>query len=241
MNRHVAAGVIMAGLGLSWGSGVQAEEAGWYFALSGALTSTSVSNSDIDNELLAGLEAGLNDQGLLLTGAGANSDLDDSDAGWGVHIGYRFNSWVAAEIGYLDLGEFVQTSELDLLVDDGAGGLPEQEFLIDNEARLASKGIFASVVGMFAINPRFDVHVRGGVLFADTRNRLQAVLVGIPDSFISEEFKDDSRDFFAGVGATWNINDSYALRVEYMKFLDVGDESTFEADIDSVNVAILFR
>jgi hypothetical protein len=37
------------------------------------------------------------------------------------------------------------------------------------------------------------------------------------------------------------LNPSYSVRVEYQKFLDVGDDRTGERDIDRIDVAILFR
>jgi hypothetical protein len=237
---HVAAGLALTALGLGCSSSALADQGGWYFGVSGALTSTSQSKGDIDDGLIAALDQGLTDQGLNLAASAADSDLDDSDQGFGVHIGYRFNRWIATEVGYLDLGRFTYTSQLDLLVDDGAGG-PQQEFLVDADARIEAKGPFASVIGIFAINDRFDVHVRGGLLFADTRVRVREVLEDVPDSFTSAEAKSDSKDVFAGIGGTWNIGDSYALRVEYQKFLDVGDDETGEVYIDALNFAILFR
>jgi OmpA-OmpF porin, OOP family len=238
MKRHVAAGAMLAGLGLIWGSAAQAEDNGWYFGLSGGLTSSSMSKSDFDNSLTTDLTDAVAAQGLTLVDFALDSDFDDSDKGWGLHIGYRFNRWVATEVGYLDLGKFIWAARADLSVDAGAG---PQQLLVDEDARVTASGPFASVLGIFAINDRFNAHVRGGLLFADTRARLRAVAVDAPETFTSTEFKSSSSDVFAGIGATWNINDSYSLRLEYQKFLDVGDDQTNESDIDYINLAVLFR
>jgi hypothetical protein len=49
-------------------------------------------------------------------------------------------------------------------------------------------------------------------------------------------------ELFAGIGGAWNINENFVLRVEYQKFLDVGDEEkTGESDIDVFNVSVLFK
>src|SRR5690349_18336199 len=34
-----------------------------------------------------------------------SSDLNDADSIWGLQIGYEFNRWVSAELGYVDLGK----------------------------------------------------------------------------------------------------------------------------------------
>lgn len=241
MNRQMTAGVMLAGLGLIWGSSVQAQETGWYFGLSGGLTTTGLSRSDIDRQVVNGLAAELAAEDLILTAASVSSDLDDSDKGWSIDIGYRINRYVAVEVGYVDLGEFLYEASMLLTVDDGPGGLPAAQFDFDADQRMQVNGPFASVLGMFPISDAFDVHVRGGLLFADTRARARSIVENDPVSFVSFQAKDSSKEFFAGIGASWNINQSYALRLEYQKFLDVGDVATGEGDIDFVNVSILFR
>jgi OmpA family protein len=241
MNRRVTAGVMVAGLGLVWGSGAQAEETGWYFGLSGGVTMTSQSKHDLDQDLVNEIAAGLADQGLQLTAASVASELDDSDKGWALHIGYRYNRWVAAEVGYLDLGKFVYANAMQLTVDDGPGGAAAQVFPATSDARFTVTGPYASILGMYAINDAFDVHVRGGLLFADTRVRARSVLDDFPDSFTSIEARDSSSEIFGGIGATWNINQSYSVRAEYLKFLNVGGDRTGENDYDMIDVAILFR
>jgi hypothetical protein len=102
-------------------------------------------------------------------------------------------------------------------------------FLLDSDLRILSHGPFASVIGLFPIGDRFDVHLRGGRYFSDTRLRVRAMATGVPDSLTSFEVKDSDKDFFAGIGATWNINPSYSVRLEYQHYLDV------------VNVSLMFR
>lgn len=238
---HVTAGLALAALGLACSGSALAEETGWYFGFSGGISSTGLSKGDVDRRLVNDIAAGLAEEDLILTQAAVASDLDDSDKAWGINIGYRINRFVAAEVGYLDLGKFVYENAMNLTVDDGPGGLAAQVFPSTSDFRLTVRGPFASVMGMFALGERFDVHVRGGLLFADTRARTRMVLDDIPDSLTSFETKDSSSDFFGGIGATWNINPSYSLRLEYQKFLDVGDDHTGESDVDVVNVSILFR
>lgn len=245
MYKHMRAGIVLAGLGLVVGGGAQAEDAGWYFALSGGLTTTNISNADLDDTFVAVNEAILSaaaeELGTTVTvDAGfVDSTQDDTDKGWGVHVGYRFNRFVAAEAGYIDLGRFNYENQVQLQAT--FSGFGSGVFIFDSDARFQSRGPFASMLGMYPITERFDVHVRGGIFFADTRVRLRTALADVPDSVASIEFKDDSQELFAAIGASWNINEGYSLRVEYQRFLDVGDDETGEEDVSFVNAAILFR
>lgn len=239
MNRpsRLAAGMGLAALALTWGNVAQAETEGWYFGVSGGLTMADMSKSGLDQDFVDIFALALNEAfGISADAAFVDSSLDDNDKGWGIHIGYRINRWVAAEVGYMNFGEFNYVSQVQLQ-DDG------EVFIFDADARLTSQGPFAAVLAMFPIGERFDLHARGGILFSDTRFRFRSVLVepNFPDSFVSIEFDDSDKDFFAGVGGTWNINDSYSLRVEYQKFLDVGGDNIGEQDIDLINATLLFR
>lgn len=237
---RVTAGLALAALGLGCSGSALAEETGWYFGLSGGITTSGESKSDITNKIIRDIQTGLAPQGLALTAATVNADLDDSDNGWGVHIGYRFNQYVAAEVGYLDLGKFVYTSTMALTIAPAAGGAAQVvNTAIDQ--RLEASGAFASVIGMYPIGDSFDVHVRGGLLFSDVRNRIGQTVNNDPATFASFETKDSKEELFGGIGATWNINASYSVRVEYQKFLDVGEDRTGERDIDLINVSLLFR
>jgi len=96
---------------------------------------------------------------------------------------------------------------------------------------------------MVPITRRFDLHGRLGVIFSDTRVR-QRIEDPFTGDFLSVEDDGSDRDFFAGIGGAWNINESYSLRLEYQRFLDVGEEGQFrsgERDIDLLTFSVLFR
>lgn len=191
----------------------------------------------------------------LSIGSITGSTLDDSLTPWGVQAGFRFNKYVAAEVGYVDLGELlyrmtgtiggdyafvcsceppaVQVRTLD-------GGF-------ERATQLTSAGVTASVLGMMPIGQHFDAHVRGGIYYADTRvtNRFRYVDdVDQSDIFnlLHRRVDASQTELFGGIGAAWNINQGTALRVEYQKFFDVGDdEKSTEGDVDVLNVSILFK
>ena len=96
---------------------------------------------------------------------------------------------------------------------------------------------------MLPIGQRFDLHVRGGIYLADTRvtNRIRDV-ESDTDNICHGRVDASQTELFAGIGGAWNINESFALRVEYQKYFDVGDDKkTGESDIDVFNSSVLFK
>jgi hypothetical protein len=56
-----------------------------------------------------------------------------------------------------------------------------------------------------------------------------------------DAFKAGETEFFLGVGGAWNISNSYSLRLEYQRYLDLGDDDTGEGDVDLIGLSVLFR
>ena len=197
-----------------------AADSGFYFGITGGLATFDLPSK-------GSIDALFEEEGLAL----ASSSLDDDDTAWGLQVGYRWNSYVAAEVGYVNFG----TAEYRATPAGFTG--------IDGEAslRARSSGPTLSVLGMLPVGERFDLHARAGVYFADTRLRYREEDFQTGDVF-SEEIKPSSENPFVGIGAAWNINDSYSLRIEYQRFFDVGDKDTIgETDIDLLSFSVLFR
>lgn len=186
---------------------------GFYFGLGGGISMPDLpSKAAFDAEL----------------GVPVTSSLDDSGTGWGVQVGYRFIPYFAAEVGYIDLGEARYDATITATGDEYS-------------VRYLSTGVTLSAIGMFPIGPRFDVHGRLGLYWSDTRirDRIEDPFTG---DFLSVEAKGSDQDLIAGIGGAWNINESYSLRLEYQRFMDVGDEDeTGEQDVDLLMFSVLFR
>jgi OmpA-OmpF porin, OOP family len=209
---------------------------GFYFGLSGGVTSVDLSKSDIDT-------ANATQFGQSFPAPYAQtltSKLDDSGKGWGFQVGYRWGSYVAAEVGYVDLGRALYTGQLQYIDSRTPPLLAART--VDAQTRFQSSGPTASLLGMFPVGERFDVYARAGLYFGDTRIRTRSSIQQIPDSASSREAKPSSTDLLFGLGATWNINDSYSVRLEYQRFADVGDAGDGgEANVDLISVGFLFR
>lgn len=162
------------------------------------------------------------------TASVSSSSLDDSGVAWGIQVGYSWNSYVALEVGYVDLGSILYETDIvatgGLLVGNVAG-----------EVKYESTGPTLAVLGMYPLNDMVTIHGRAGLYFSDTR-----LSVSLDD--ISNSTKGSDKDVTFGVGASWDFSDRYALRFEFQRFLDVGNEDeTGEEDIDLLSATFLFR
>lgn len=174
------------------------------------------------------------------------SKLDDSTDVWGALAGYRWNEHFAAEIGYVKLGEvkydFDGVYNFNFVPNDPL--LPVQNDDIDyiGAYRFTSAGPTAAVVGLMPLGQYFEVHAKAGIFLADTRQTVRLHNVSRGENIYHQRKDASQTELFAGVGATWNATESLAVRVEYQKFLDVGDDSkTYEQDIDVINIGVLFK
>ena len=228
------AAALVAALGMIAANTASAENAGLYFGLTGGATSVDMGGSkqDFDDTFGLPIAATLELGGLDVIGF--ESSLDDSDIGWGLQVGYRFNRYIAAEVGYVDLGEALY--EAIMTVDDGT-----EIFPVEASVRFKSSGPTAAVLGILPVGERFDAHAKAGVYIADTRLRSRLRDVEFAENVVHDETKAGETEFFFGVGGAWNISDSYSLRVEYQRYLDVGDDDTGEGDVDLIGLSVLFR
>lgn len=206
--------LLAATLGLAPASNALAD--GFYFGLSGGLSMPDLpSKAEFDQVILAGTPA--------------QSSLDDTGTAWGAQVGYRWGSYIAAEIGYVDLGK----AEYEAV----PTGTP-----LRASVRFASSGVTLAAVGMLPLGERFDLYARGGVYFGDTRLRQKIEDLSTGESLAMVEDTSSSKDLFAGIGAAWNITESFSLRLQYERYFGVGeDDETGKTDIDLLTFGVLFR
>jgi OmpA-OmpF porin, OOP family len=209
--------------------GASANAEGFYFGLDVGSASADMSRADFDNTVLTPYVNALTTAGATVT---ATSSVDDSDNAWDAVVGYRFSPYVAAEFGYVNLGEALYRAN----VTSQEGGLT---FTDIPSVRLTSSGPTAALLGIFPFGS-FDVYGKAGLFFSKTKVREKFEIEG--QDTISNEVKADSQDLFFGVGASWNFSENYSVRVQYQKFMNVGDnDHTGERDVDFLSVGVLFR
>jgi OmpA-OmpF porin, OOP family len=242
MNRYRFRGaLLLAGAGLLSATSALAEEAGFYFGLTGGASIFDVpSKADLDTFFLGNLDRDLSQLTVPASiGFVEKTSVNDSDAAWGATVGYRWNSYVAAEVSYVNLGE--ARYEADLQIDNGsAAPLTRLE-----TGTFESSGATLALLGMLPLSESFDLHVIGGVYFEDTRfNRPSAFEDELTGAtvFGHKESRSSDKELFVGAGAAWNINPSYSVRVQYQRYFNVGsDQTLIESDVNLFTGSILFR
>ena len=162
-----------------------------------------------------------------------STSSEDTDLGYNATFGYRFNRYLAAELGLAQFGEVSSTAKGDL--DFGTGFVPTSVTLT-----FSAGGPMMSVIGILPINDRFELFGRLGYLFTSSERELTSSVDGQSGGFGSA--KGDSQDLVLGVGAAFHFNQVYSLRFEYQQLDDLGQDSrTGLEDLNVIGVGFLVR
>jgi OmpA-OmpF porin, OOP family len=188
-------------------------------------------NSDPGATSVLTLDAGLRD----------DSTLDDNTGVWGALGGYRINKWVGAEIGYVHLGEVKYDFDGTITATFAPGGSEDFDYTMGY--RFASAGPTAAVVGFLPAGKYFEFNAKAGIFLADTRETVRLYDVDFGDNFFHTRVDSSQTEIFAGIGATWNATENLAIRLEFQRFFDVGDDDkqALETDVDVINLGVVFR
>lgn len=204
------------------------ENTGFYLSANLGQAKYDVSKDDLDELAVGSFESA---GATVLDGS---STFDDKGTPWSIVGGYRFGSYIGAEIGYLNLGEAQYRSQGEII--------PPGTFTVTDatlDLDLSARGPTLALVGFLPLSERFDLQARAGVFFADTTIDIAASVGG---GRATDDFSADSQDFYFGIGATFYVTSQFALALDYTTFKDVGDEEeTGEADVDSLTAGIIYR
>lgn len=140
--------------------------------------------------------------------------VDDTDTGFKLYGGYRFNENFALEAGYADLGEATM----------GITGLADAKF--------EATALFVDAVATLPLSPQFALFGRVGV--AMTNAELSVSVPGVGSASVD----DDEAEFKFGLGAEYSFSKAVALRAEWERYVDVGGDNTGEGDIDVLGLSI---
>lgn len=145
--------------------------------------------------------------------SGFNVTVDDTDSGFKVYGGYQIINNLAIEAGYANLGEatFVFGPAVT--------------------AKFEAAAVFVDAVGTLPLTDGFALLGRAGLAF--TQAELSATRFGF-----SASEKEDDVSLKLGLGAQYSFTKNLALRAEWERYLEVGGETTGEADIDIASVSL---
>lgn len=125
--------------------------------------------------------------------------LSEKDTSFKLFAGYSFNPNVAAEFGYVDLGE----------AEVSGGGA---------SASVSADGLEATVVGVLPVGNNVSLLGRVGLFNWDAEAK--ATIPG----FGSASGSDSGTDLTYGFGAQFDLQKSFALRAEYQVYDVDGDD-----------------
>jgi OmpA-OmpF porin, OOP family len=144
------------------------------------------------------------DSGLIQVQA-SSKESDEKDRSVAGLVGYRFNSYVAAELGYADFGDAAVTEHYRLPEDLFPFGAPE----IDRSFSTNISGPTLSALGILPIQSQFDVFVRVGLLFADQQVRMEGT------GTRPENYADTV--WVGGLGGDYRFANRWSTRLEYQR------------------------
>lgn len=214
-NRVGVAGAVAATL-LSASSLAAAAEPGFYVATDVAMDSADFGSSDFDGLFDSDeLDFDVDDAGL-----------DKSNAGFALAFGYQFNPYLAVEASYVNVGKV--SYDASGTVDGGEGFTGDFAVGIDYK----SKGPALAVVGSWPINEMFSIDGRVGAYMGKTTGFLS---VSVDDETLEGPVASDTKTgLLVGVGATWTLTESVALRAGYTRLQD----GVAERDVDRFSVGL---
>jgi OOP family OmpA-OmpF porin len=176
--------------------------------------------------------------------AGACSDLNgtfdpgfsctsnDTSSGWRLFAGYRFNPNLALEGAYVDLGTFKVSA---------SGNLTAIPASVSGSDK--ASGFSFDAVGMLPLSGDFGLLGRAGIfawtLDASTSTTGGGVFPPGSTATVSDKPSGASLDF--GVGAKYDFNGVAGLRVEWQRFMSIGNDDTGKSDIDLISASLLYR
>jgi OOP family OmpA-OmpF porin len=188
-------------------------QTGWYAGLS-----FGSSNARTDTDVVAVTGA---TSTLLVT--------DQRDPGVRAMLGHRFGRHFALEAGYAWLGGFQYTNQVSAPT-TGA---------LNAEVRLV--GLFADAVGLLPLGAGFTALAKVGVVGSETRvfRSVSGTVTPAPQS--PTNAVNDGANLKYGLGLQFDLNKVATLRLEWERFVGLGETDTGEFDVDVYFVGMLFR
>ena len=170
-----------------------------------------------DSAWYVGLGAGRLKTGDACPAAAApGADCEDKDTVWKLFGGYQFNRYLGYEVAIADMGE--RTSFLPGI------GVSTARF----------RFFEMTLTGTLPLGQQFSAYGKAGIFMWDVDYTLPVGFVGSADSH--------GNDYTFAAGLQYQFTRSFALRLEWQRYNDVGDPAaTGRFDADTFGVGALVR
>jgi OOP family OmpA-OmpF porin len=173
----------------------------------------------------ASLDSSYFDNALATSGA---TGLSSSDSGgsyqWRLQGGYRFNPYLALEVGYIDFGK----ADYQAAYSGGSA-----------QGSLKAGGVDMAALLLLPLNDSFSVFGKLGVVDATVKANLQA---GAPAASATGDTSVNSVRPLLGLGATYKLTDNVDLRADYDYVSALGSSSkTGTMDINMFSMGAVYN
>lgn len=202
MNRDafLAAALIVSAAGFAPVSA--SAQSAWYVGGSVGRSVIKATTAEVEQGFLV-------DDGFVASG----TTLDDTDSGWKAYLGRRFNRYLAAEAGYVDLGE---ASFNTTILSGPPGTSPTPPFPI--HATAEAKGVSFSGLAYLPLTQSFSAFAKAGVFHWRATFTEQIPTTGVTRLTRTEE---KTNAMFGG-GLQLHFTPALAVRLEWERFKNVG-------------------
>lgn len=159
-----------------------------------------------------GASVGQSKAGDSCTGMPSGVSCDDKASTWKLIGGYQFNRYIGAELGYSPS-----------LAKASASG-----FGITADVKVSAWELVA--IPVYPLGD-FSLYGKLGFYAAKTEGR----------SNVGVSADDSNTDFTFGFGAGYRFNRNFGLRAEWQRYSKVGGDNNGKADIDALNLGVLYH
>jgi OOP family OmpA-OmpF porin len=167
------------------------------------------------------------DQGIVRSGfATSQTTLDERDTTWKLFVGHQFYRNFAIEGGYTDFGRFSLTTMTTAPAGQIGGSIRAHAWSLD-------------AVGLAPLSERVSVFGKVGVQRWDTDTQLAAAGAGAASR---ASYGARGNDWKLGLGARYDFSHRVGVRVEWERFVNVGDNAASGGgNIDLIAVGLQYR
>lgn len=205
-----------------------AADSNWYGVISIGQSTFDVDKSDFNDVV--------NDTAFATT---VDSNLDDTDTGYKVQAGYKFNENFAVEGGYVDLGR--------MNYDTGITSTSPRAFTINGDAgaELQAYGFNVEAVGILPLSYGISLFGKAGAIIAHTESDA-SVTATISNGVDTESVDEDGHKTetslkpTVGVGFSVDLNETLSARLEYERFFGLKTEGD-DVDVDLASIGLVAR
>lgn len=151
-------------------------------------------------------------QELIQQGIPNTVSVSDTATAYGVDVGYQFLPYFAVEGGYTDFG--AASADFNVTIAP-----------VSEHVEVHAKGETLFAVGILPVSNSFSFFGKLGILSYTQDFSGHVSGAGLPTTDL-QSASDSGTTTGIGVGANWDINDRFGLRLGFTRFHAVGSDST---------------